>query len=107
MVVCSRWILWSVVLILAVILWVVLAIWLWAVLAIVLLLTVTLLWLLSVVSERRSEEAPLSWRRVLIRVTLLLVLCSVNEGHVGPRDPPSPVHGESEEYRGNGQESGH
>lgn len=79
----------------------------WVVLVIVLLLTVTLLWFLSIVSERRSEEAPLGWRRVLIRVTLLLVLCSVNEGHVGLRDPPSAVHGISEEYRRNDHETGH
>ena len=71
-----------------------------------LLLTVTLLWFLPVVSERRSEKASLGWRRVLIRVTLLLVLCGVNEGHVGLRDPSSPVHGISEEYRRYDHETG-
>jgi len=78
-----------------IVLWIVLAI----VLRVVLLWTVSLLCFLSVASERNPGKAPGRWRGILVEVTLLLVLRSMDEGHVGPRNPPSPVHGVSEEDR--------
>ena len=62
-----------------------------AVLAAVLLWIVSLLVFLSVA----SKEAPLRWRGVLARITLLLVIW--DEGHVRPSDPPPPVHPKSNE----------
>lgn len=70
---------------------------LWAILAIVLLLPVSLLLFLSVASEWNAEEALLRWRRVLVGITLLLVMRGVDKGHIGPCDPPSPMHSVSEE----------
>lgn len=82
----------------SVVLWVILAIILWVLLAVVLLLwVVALLFLLSVASERHPKEAPLGWRGVLVRVNLLLVMWGIDESHVGPSDPPSPVHIKSKE----------
>lgn len=72
----------------------------------VLLWIVTLLHFLSVTSERAPEEAPLGWRGVLVRVTLLLVLCGMDEGYVCPCDPPPSVHGVAKEDRKDDRETG-
>jgi len=90
-------VLWAV---LPVVLWGVL----WVVLPAVLLRIVTRLFFLSVASE--WEEALLRWRGILVGVNLLLVRWGVDESHVGPRDPPSPVHGEGEEDRKHDHEAG-
>lgn len=79
--------------VLAIVLLIVLAVLVWVGLVVILLRGVTLLWFLSIVSERHPGEAPLRWWRVLIRITLLLR--GMDEGHVGPCNPSSPV---SEDY---------
>jgi len=89
---------------LTIVLRVVLAIVLRVVLSIVLLWVVSLLRFLSIASEWDPGKAPGRWRGVLGRVALLLR--SVDEGHVGPCDPPSPVYGVNEEDRKDNHETG-
>jgi len=70
-----RGVIWLVVL--AIVLWAVLVVVLWVVLAVVLWI-VSLLHFLSVTSGWGPHEAPLRWWGVLVWVTLLLILWSVN-----------------------------
>lgn len=50
------------------------------------------------------KEASLGWRRGLVSVTMLLVIR--DEGHVRPRDLPSPVHAKTNEDREYDRETG-
>jgi hypothetical protein len=95
-----------------VVLWAILTIVVFAIVLRVVLAVVVLSWIvtllhfLSFASKRDPGETPLMWRRVLVRVTLLLVLCGVDEGHVALRHPPPPVDGVSEEDREDDHETG-
>ena len=61
--------------------------------------------LLSIPPEWHSEEAPLRLRGVLVRVTLLLVLCGLCVGQIYLCNPPSPAHGNTNEDEEDDQET--
>jgi len=67
---------------------------------------IVLLWIMTLLlfPSAVSKEAPLRWRGVLVRITLLLVIW--DEGQVLPRDPPSPAHATGREGREYAHENG-
>lgn len=65
-----------------------------------------LLWVITLL-RFLSKEALLGRRRgILGYVTLLLVLCGMDKGHVGSCEPPPSVGGVSEEDRKDDHETG-
>jgi len=83
--------------------WILRGVVLRAVLAIVLRVVLAVVPMLLLLSAA-PEEASMGWRGGLVSVTLVVVIW--DEGHVRPRDLPSPVHAKTNEDREYDRETG-